>query len=196
MCESKRMAQGNQDSLLRLCGLARSVDDAFSAIREKFPTCMECRSGCSDCCRARLSISRVEETLLRRGLAQMSESVRHELARAARDEDREMCPALDSRGRCRVYAWRPLICRSYGVPLRRRREVPLVNPPIIDVCDKNFRNTRLKTLPVADVLDQTDLDAAVAEIDAQYCEQNGLPIGERVPIAQILANPGPGTPEL
>jgi hypothetical protein len=110
------------------------------------------------------------------------------MAAAARDETREMCPALDAQGRCRVYASRPLICRSYGVPLRHRREVSLVNPPIIDVCDKNFLDIRLKALPAADVFDQTDLDATVSKIDADYCERNGLPAGERVPIAQILAS--------
>jgi Fe-S-cluster containining protein len=100
-----------------------------------------------------------------------------------------MCPALDAQGHCRVYASRPLICRSYGVPLRHRREVTLVNPPIIDVCDKNFIGTPLKMLPSTDVLDQTSLDATLSGIDAEYCDRNGLPAGERIPIAQILATP-------
>lgn len=182
------MATLNQDPLLRLAGLAGKVDQEFAAIHDRRRACMQCRSGCSDCCRARLSITRVEEAFLRRGLAQLPESTRRDMAAAARDKTREMCPALDAQGRCRVYASRPLICRSYGVPLRHRREVSLVNPPILDVCDKNFLDIRLKALPAADVFDQTDLDATVSKIDADYCERNGLPAGERVPIAQILAS--------
>ena len=100
-----------------------------------------------------------------------------------------MCPALDPHGRCQVYDSRPLICRSFGVPLRRRREVIVVNPPVIDVCDLNFVDTPVNTLGDADVLDQTSLEAAVSEIDADYCERHGFPLRERIPIAQILATP-------
>ena len=179
-----------KDPLSRLAELAAQVDREFAEIQHRQGAQMQCRSGCSACCRLRLSITRVEETSLRRGLASMPESVRDVLAGRTRDENREMCPALDPEGRCQLYAHRPLICRSFGVPQRRRREVVLVNPPVIDVCDLNFVGTRLHTLPAEDVLDQTSLDAAVAEIDYDYCESNDLPKGERVPIAHILATCG------
>jgi len=181
------------DPLSRLARLAETVDREFEEIQRRQDAQMQCRSGCSACCRAGLSITRVEEAFLRRGLASMHESIREELAGRTRDEKREMCPALDPEGRCQVYAHRPLICRSYGVPLRRRREVVLVNPAVIDVCDLNFAGTRLPTLPPVDVLDQTSLDAAVAEIDDEYCEVHGFPRGERIPIAHILATSAPDT---
>lgn len=183
------MSGTNTDPVLRIAELADEIDGGFAAIRERRSAWMECRSGCSDCCRARLSITRVEEALLRRGLAELPQTTRDAMASAATDPAREMCPALDDQGRCRVYASRPMICRSYGVPLRHRREVSLVNPPVIDVCDKNFVDTPLKMLPDRDVLDQTDLDRTVSEIDAEFCLRNELPVGERVPIAQILATP-------
>lgn len=153
---------------------------------------MRCRSGCSACCRARLSITRVEEAFLRRGLASLCRSTRAEMAGRTREEKREMCPALDPEGRCQVYAHRPLICRSYGVPLRRRREVALINSPVLDVCDLNFVGSRLESLPGEDVIDQTTLEAAVAEIDDEYCAASGAPRGERIPIAHILATSSPG----
>jgi len=99
-----------------------------------------------------------------------------------------MCPALDDAGRCEIYPFRPLICRSYGVPLRRRPEVPLVNPPRYDVCDKNFRGIKLGELPGEDVLDQTRLETRIGEIDDEYCAAHELPRGERVGLAQILGS--------
>jgi len=99
-----------------------------------------------------------------------------------------MCPALDLEGRCQLYDSRPLICRSFGVPLRRRREVVLVNPPVIDVCDLNFVDVPLETLPPEDVLDQTSLDTELAAINAEFCECHDLPTDERIGIAQILAS--------
>jgi len=180
------MESAEKEPISRLVALAERVDRDFAAIRLRQQVWIECRAGCSDCCRARLSITRVEEAFLRRHLAARPELERAELERRARDETREMCPALDAAGRCQVYEARPLICRSYGVPLRRRGEVRLVNPPLVDVCDKNFVGTSLKMLSDRDVFEQTSLEAEVSEIDAVYCERNGLAQGERVPIAQIL----------
>ena len=56
---------------------------------------MVCRAGCSACCRARLSITRVEEAFLRRGLASLSQTRRDELSARTREAGRELCPALD-----------------------------------------------------------------------------------------------------
>jgi len=148
---------------------------------------MKCSAGCSDCCRARLSITRVEAILLRRGLARLPESEQRELKRRAQDADNEMCPALDGDGLCQLYEWRPLICRSFGVPLRHRSEVVLVNPPVIDVCDLNFKEVPLPSLPDEDVLEQTEMVSELAAINSDYCERNGLPAEERIGIAQILA---------
>ncbi len=173
---------------MRLEELADTIDTDFAIIQARRGACMECKAGCSDCCRARLSITRVEEHLFRRGVARLSVHEQRELRRRAQDSEREMCPALDDEGRCQLYEWRPLICRSFGVPLRHRSEVVLVNPPVIDVCDLNFVDMPLTALPAADVLEQTELDGELKAIDDAYCERNDFPKGERVGIAQILAS--------
>lgn len=147
---------------------------------------MQCRAGCSDCCRARLSITRVEASFLRGGLATLTERARAELSARTREKGREMCPALDDDGRCGIYAFRPLICRTYGAPLRHRHEVPMVNPPIVDVCDLNFVEVSLEALPTEDVYDQTAAVESLDEIDREHCDRNGLPRGERIPIARLL----------
>jgi len=176
----------NDDPIERLAVLAEQVDGDFAAIHQRQAARMQCRAGCSACCRARLSITRVEEVFLRRGLATLSDERRAELSARAREENREMCPALDGDGRCGVYPFRPLICRTYGVPLRHRGAVALVNPPVIDVCDLNFNGTPLKLLPPADVFDQTALVDALETIDGDHCIDNGLPRGQRILIAHIL----------
>jgi len=170
----------------RLVALLEEVDAAFAAIRQRQAARMQCGAGCSACCRARLSITRVEETLLRRGLAACSAERRAEFSARSRQEDRETCPALDGDGRCGVYAFRPLICRTYGAPLRHRRDVPLVNPPIVDACDLNFSGTSLKTLPSRDVLEQTALVERLETIDREHCADNDLPRGGRIPLADIF----------
>lgn len=175
-----------QEPIRHLAVLADEIDAGFAAIQRRQAARMECRAGCSACCRARLSITQVEEAYLRRGLASLSQTRRAELSARTQEAGREMCPALDDDGRCGVYAFRPLICRSYGVPLRHRQEVTVVNPPVIDVCDLNFTDRSLQLLPAGDVLDQTDLVERLESIDHDHCAEHGLPLRERIPIARIL----------
>ena len=168
--------------------LADEVDLEFAAIHRRQATQMVCRAGCSACCRARLSVTRIEEASIRRGLAQLPEAERRQLARRARREGREFCPALDDEGHCQIYSIRPLICRSFGVALRHRSVEPLVHPAKIDACDKNFQGTSLKTLPPEDVFDQARLNERLDRLDAEYRQPHHLPDGERVPLAQIIAD--------
>ena len=96
--------------------------------------------------------------------------------------------ALDDGGQCQIYSMRPLICRSFGVALRHRSVEPLVHPAKIDTCDKNFQGTSLKTLPPEDVFDQARLNQRLDRLDAEYRQPHHLPDGERVPLAQIIAD--------
>ncbi len=176
----------NDEPIQRLSVLAERVDVDFAVIHERHAIQMQCRAGCSACCRARLSITQVEAAFLRRGLATLSDERRAELAARTLEPHREMCPALDPDGRCGVYAFRPLICRSYGAPLRHRGDVALVNPPVVDVCDLNFAETPVSVLPSEDVVDQTALDDTLETIDRDYCASNDLPLRQRIPIARIL----------
>ena len=178
--------QRKAEPIERLAALAQKTDAEFAVIHRRHADRMQCRAGCSSCCRARLSITRIEEAFLRRGLATFPAASRAELSARSREENRETCPALDGDGRCGIYPFRPLICRTYGAPLRHRKAVELVNPPVIDVCDLNFTDTSLKVLPPADVLDQTALVEALDTIDRDHCAENNLPQGDRVPIAHIL----------
>lgn len=82
-----------------------------------------CRAGCDACCRrlgALLTISEVEFDALWSALQRLPPSVQREVATrvAASEPDAQghyVCPLLDTEaGRCRVYAARPIACRTYG----------------------------------------------------------------------------------
>ena len=177
----------DRSPLERYASLLERVDREFAEIQTRNQGRMQCRSGCSDCCRARLSVAHVEEAFMSRRLASLPDELRRDLAEAAETPGREMCPALDDEGRCRIYEHRPLICRSFGVPLRHRRPLALIQPPVIDVCDKNFVGESLKVVSEVDVIDQTDLVQELTEIDRDYCKQKKLSDVVRIPIAAILA---------
>lgn len=167
--------------------LLAEIEDVFERIAARHRARIECRAGCSDCCRCRLSVAHVEAEYFAKGLAALPPSLRERLRRQARDPDREMCPALGDDGNCQVYAWRPVICRSHGIPLRYPARVPLAEKKVIDVCDKNFVGVALHTLPEHDSLDQVALMARLAKLNDAHCAEHNLDPEERVPLAHILS---------
>jgi Fe-S-cluster containining protein len=156
----------------RLPELHAKIDAFFARVEARHGDDMQCRTGCFDCCHVRLTITAVEATAIEAEVARWPAARRHALA-AAGPADR--CAALDEGGRCRIYAARPIVCRSHGVPIRMRRGAL----PVVEACARNFTRTE----PAADcVLDQTTLSALTLAIDR---EAGGD--GARLDLAALLA---------
>jgi len=88
----------------------------------------QCRLGCDNCCRRLAEIPRLtaaEWDWLREGLAALSAEllleIGQDIAALAEQTSRPIvCPLLDrSVGACRVYAHRPVACRTYGFYVQR-----------------------------------------------------------------------------
>ncbi len=156
----------------RLGELHAKVDAFFARVEARHGDDMECRTGCSDCCHVRLTITGVEAAAIRAEVAGWPADRRRAVGEAG---PADRCAALDAGGRCRIYAARPIVCRSHGVPIRLRRG----SLPVVEACFRNF--TRAE--PAADcVLDQTTLSALTLAIDR---EAGGD--GSRVDLAALLA---------
>ncbi|MDY0274948.1 MAG: YkgJ family cysteine cluster protein [Desulfomicrobium sp.] len=126
--------------------LVAQIDGVFNKVANDFPTEVACRKGCSDCCHALFDISLVEALYLNSKFLELDEGTRHKilidadkadrkvnvlkrkLSKAAAQEDtskilaqvgkeRIRCPLLDSDNQCKLYDFRPITCRLYGIPL-------------------------------------------------------------------------------
>ncbi len=97
--------------------LVRKVDAFERDVRSRRASDMACRSGCSACCRVQLTVCDVEAALVREGLAMLDADARTRLD-ARLDAEGAACVFLEGDGRCAVYASRPLVCRTQGLPLR------------------------------------------------------------------------------
>jgi hypothetical protein len=157
--------------------LANKVDAFFARVAERHGADMQCTTGCSDCCHVRLTITAVEAAAIRAHVATWPPEQRRNLANQGASD---RCAGLDAAGRCKIYAARPLVCRSHGVPIRLRGALP-----VVQACHRNFT----QTAPDPDcVLDQATLSATLYAVDAADAAAAGGDPGRRIDLAALLAD--------
>lgn len=110
-----------------LAQLHADIEARVQAIRSDNPDWL-CGLGCDSCCRRLAEIPRLtvaEWELLQEGLAALPlgqlREIGQDIAALAEQSSRPIvCPLLDrSAGACRVYAHRPVACRTYGFYVQR-----------------------------------------------------------------------------
>lgn len=135
------------------------ADQHFAEVARTQPQNLQCGAGCSLCCHGLFEIGSGDVPVLAEGLAKLHpmrrqkivrralaivESSAHPNLRECDPAEKEAfferttstpCPNLDDAGRCMVYEHRPLVCRTFGLPLREGRRY------IGDICDLNFRES-------------------------------------------------------
>jgi Fe-S-cluster containining protein len=132
------------------------ADAHFASVVAAQPQNLQCGAGCSLCCYGLFEIGSGDVPLIAEGLAQLHPARRRKIIRKAAEiveskahpnlrectpEEKEAffertkatpCPNLDDTGRCQMYEHRPLVCRTFGLPLRDGRKF------LGDVCELNF----------------------------------------------------------
>lgn len=132
------------------------ADDHFSQVSTDQPSALNCRQGCSICCHGLFEIGAADVVMIAEGLDRLPPDRRAEIVRRAREtfdesshpalresspEEKEAffertsrtpCPALNELGACMIYDSRPLVCRTFGLPIRDGRKY------IGQECELNF----------------------------------------------------------
>lgn len=135
------------------------ADRHFAGVFEAQPQNLQCGAGCSLCCHGLFEIGSGDVPLLADGLAALHPMRRRRIIRKAlaivetydhpnlrecsgleKDAffdrtDSTPCPSLDDAGRCMMYEHRPLVCRTFGLPIREGDRY------IGDICDLNFNDS-------------------------------------------------------
>ena len=123
--------------------LARRADEAFGKVRKAYPSCVNCRPHCSDCCHAVFGVFPIEAEVLRRRFDALPKKTRRLALLRADSAERELrkieirmrmseddpqlkamvlaktrvsCPLLSETQECILYPHRPITCRVYGIP--------------------------------------------------------------------------------
>ena len=121
------------------------VDEYVERERSRYPSHVQCRRGCAECCLGTFPVTLADTAMVRIALANLPENARCEaLTRAeamldharidlytalheTSDSDHERgielidslpCPFLAHDNACRIYQSRPLVCRLHGLPIK------------------------------------------------------------------------------
>jgi len=143
-------------------GILERADQHFASVMRTQPQNLKCGAGCSLCCYGLFEIGSGDVPIIAEGLANLHPSRRRKVIRRAQaivestahpnlrectPEEKEAffdrtqatpCPNLDDQGLCRMYEHRPMVCRTFGLPLREGRKY------IGDICELNFTESSTK----------------------------------------------------
>jgi uncharacterized protein len=158
----------------RVDALCRSIE---SALGEQ----ITCSEGCSDCCTA-ITLFPVEAAAIKAELAALPSEEAAAIRRHVEEHAAgERCPLLFHH-RCLLYAVRPIICRTHGLPILVTEE----NTQRVDCCPLNL--TESESLPGSAVIDLDRLNTLLVAVNALFLSQTEeIPdLAERLTIAETI----------
>jgi len=116
------------------------IDRAVAPLEQRHADRLQCRRGCSACCVDEITVFEVEAERIR--------AHHQELLASGRPHPPGACAFLDAEGGCRIYADRPYVCRTQGLPLRWREEN---GQELRDICELNeVEEMPLETIDAGD----------------------------------------------
>ncbi|HIJ78411.1 MAG: YkgJ family cysteine cluster protein [Desulfobulbaceae bacterium] len=140
---------------------------------------LHCTAGCTDCCMA-FSILAVEADRISKAFKKLPEPTRRQIAGQAK-KDTEKCPLLID-GLCTVYAQRPIICRTHGLPLAYINEEQQAIE--VSVCPLNFSPEY--QFSREELLFMDEFNAELFLLNLNYCEEHGLDPETRIEIRTLV----------
>ncbi|HEY8120080.1 MAG TPA: YkgJ family cysteine cluster protein [Myxococcota bacterium] len=163
----------SERALAELGRLHAEVDARASQLAALHGARLQCRRGCSACCVDGITVFAVEAERIRAQHAEL-------LARGA-PHSSGACAFLDAEGACRVYADRPYVCRTQGLPLRWLDEERAAE--LRDICPLNEAGEPLESLPASACWTLGETEARLAELQREFGAE-----GERVALRALFAS--------
>lgn len=143
----------------RLRALHDEVDARAAAVARRHAGRLRCGRGCAACCRDGLTVFEVEADRIRRAHPDLLAEGEPHLPGA--------CAFLDAEGACRVYAERPYVCRTQGLPLRWIEEDAAGGATERrDICPLNEAGPPLTGLPADDCWTLGEVEGRLASLQA------------------------------
>jgi len=174
--------------------LLSRVSARFELLSAHHGAQVSCAVGCHSCCHPQLTVSEVEARLIRAHLIAHPRLYQSLLELEQRAPFRgERCSFLGSDGGCGIYEVRPVVCRSFGVPLLQIED-PSSGEATLSSCELNFVGDEgaelLASLSPSEWLDSSQTDTALAQLNfALHRALSELDPPARVPLRASAIKP-------
>lgn len=154
------------------------VDRLAERITARYREHLVCCEGCSACCHHHLSVFEVEEAAVWEAVQALPKETREILVRQAEDAlagtargESAACPLLVNH-RCSIYASRPIICRTQGLPLLIKADDGTQE---VDFCPLNFSAPgATDDLEEDHVVALEEINQRLIRANLHYCAEIGL----------------------
>ena len=100
----------SEEILTEVMQLHAEVSRRSDLLTSELGSLLVCRLGCDGCCQDDLAVFPIEAEIIRRHC--------EPLLTFDQAHPPGKCAFLDAEGACRIYPWRPYVCRTQGLPLR------------------------------------------------------------------------------
>ena len=168
------------DALKSYLDLIEKVDHHSRRSAERLAGRLNCGPGCTDCCR-HIAVFPVEAVRLALALQDLpADRIEVLRRRAGAAEPEGACPLLDPDGRCALYAARPVICRTQGLPLLIRVQ----GGEQITGCPRN--DLASGQIPAEAIIDLERLNEILATINRLFVQHHLPGAPQRLPLAAAL----------
>jgi Fe-S-cluster containining protein len=171
----------NHDAVRKYRQLRDEVDRKGTELEKMHADQMECQKGCCDCC-MNLSVWPVEFYSI------LEEMKAADWPKPALNEDKK-CGYLAEQGGCRIYPFRPIICRTHGLPLVYWHDE--TEPPDYGVmfCQHNFKAADDIPFGADNTLNMDEINEKLAQINIAFLEERqdlNLDMTTRVELKKLL----------
>jgi Fe-S-cluster containining protein len=157
------------------------VDVLCRGIQDVLSTRITCSKGCSGCCTA-ITLFPVEAAALNAALEALSEEQQTAIRQyVAENSGGERCPLLEDHC-CLLYAARPIICRTHGLPIIFTEG----NQRKVDCCPRNLGEDE-HVVSGSAIIDLDKLNTLLVAVNALFISQADVKNPpERLTIAEAL----------
>ncbi|MDG4475788.1 YkgJ family cysteine cluster protein [Thiovibrio frasassiensis] len=164
--------------------LITTLDAEIARVAQRHVATLSCGPGCASCCLA-FSVLPLEAAWMRQAIAALPATDQEQLERNL-TEDPDRCPLLLD-DLCSIYAARPIICRTQGLPLAY---VDAAREAIeVSACGLNFPDDHAFTLE--HLLFMDPFNTRLAELNQAWCRKRTLDPPTRIPLRELACSTPP-----
>ncbi len=170
--------------------LLEKAGSFFSKVFRENSSKMKCSQGCSKCCVDGITLLRVERDRILSHLKNKNEM-------PAKSESGR-CAFLSSEGRCKIYEIRPLVCRTWGIPILYSGSDPsalsekmsrsaVKSGGSVVCCDLNFQEEFQKgSLGKEIIMNGDRMIEMLIAVNNLYCNSFAADSSKRFPLRNII----------